>query len=629
MANQLQDNFSVGAPAAVAPAGADSFSTDDQASAPADNFSVGSVKSGDTPPADQTATDQPPAAPEDTTDYSKMGWGEVAGKALNKTPESAMNLVKGIGSSIYNYDKTLGSIKDIGSGLLSKAEGAIGVEQDPKKKDEAEALVNALGNHYKDTYGGLLSGDTSGLKKELVNDPMSPLMDVATVLSGGELAAAKAPGMLGKIGELSGKLGSAIDPVQNALRVAKVAAKPITYPIKKIVPLLQAGATGVPKNMLDMAGEAATTKNPAYRDAFHSTMTGSMTPEQTNDIIRNSLDDINRQNSADYVAGKQALTASGKLQPLDWKNVTDALDSARKATRTTDPSTGEFMIKDAAGDKMLDTLEEEIRGTPPTMTSPGTLGYMNAPAGSPFHTLQGFDDLKQKIGNLLYDRNLSPKTKANIGQLYGAAKKSITDVYPDYEKLMEASQQNILQMKDLMSQAGKDTIPATKQFAKVMLSTRKGDDTLLSALAKQDGRIPYLLAGHTMHDWLPNRLRTAIAANPLTLFALFHNPTLIPALLAGSPKAMGKLNYNVARMSKLPSKATLPVGVAAEQLSKVDENRQGRKFGGQVGNPEKEAERLIFEAGKARKQHEKITSPLLNQSDEAITKALAIANQSI
>ena len=565
---------------------------------------------------DQAAPDQP----SDNTDYANMGWGDVALKAAENAPKSFVKTAEGIGSTIIHPIKTLQSFGDIGSGLVSKAQGALGYAQDREEKAKTEALVNAIGQHYKDVYGGLTSGDTSGLKKELVNDPMSPLMDAATVLSGGEMGLAKAPGMLGEVGALSGKLASAIDPVQNALRIAKVVAKPVTWPVGKVAPFLQAGATGVPKQLVDIANIASTTDNPALKEAFMRGMRSDVQAETVSRAVQ-ALDSKAAENSKSYVAAKTALGAEPPAVPLDWTSLNDAIDAQEKTTRTVTPS-GNVHINNPEADAMLQQVKNEVRGTPATEKSPGTVGLMNDPG---FNNLKFFDDYKQQIGRMTYGKNLPSATKNVMEQLYGGMKSAITNSYPDYQSLMETSQADINQMKDLVSQMGTSKLPMSKKFAKLNLSGRKPDDTLINVLGEQDPTLPFLLAGHAFHGVLPNRLQTAFES-PLAVLTALHNPYWLPGFVATSPRAMGELNQVVGKARALPNKLNLNRGLALEQGSRAT---QGYAKGGSVINPEKEAERLIAEAGKARKSHGKITQPLMNLPDEAITKALAIANESI
>ena len=630
----ISDNFSFGTSAQ--PAGGD---VGDQADAgTSDNFTFGAPEKGTAP---KDANSSAPAASDeaksaDNTDYASKGWlSDVLPTTAKLAPQQFVETVQGIGHTLnpYNISETVGKFGEIGSGLASKAEGYLGVQQDPAEKAKTESLVNAIGQHYEDTYGGLLSGDTSGLKKELMTKgPIGPLMDAATVLTGGEGMLVKAPGMLGKAGELAGKLGSAIDPVQNALRVAGTVAKPVTWPVKKIGPYFQAALSGVPKPLVDAVGKAATTNDPVLSDAFQSTFSGSQPWQTTNGIVRQALDNRAAADGNAYVASKTALGSSPPAVPLRWQNLNDAIDAQEKTTRTVTPA-GNLHILNPEADAMLQQVKNEVRGTPATATSPGSVGLMGDPG---FNNLQFFDDYKKQIGRMTYGKNLPGQTKGVMEQLYGGMKSAITDSYPDYQKVMENSQANINEMQDLLAQAGSDKLPDTKQFARVMLSTRKDGDTLLNALGEQDPRIPYMLAGHAMNPWLPNRLRQAIET-PLVLWGALTHPAALPSLLATSPHAMGLLNYGIGKASKLPGKATLKKGLALEQGSQLQNYPQAqanggrieRKDGGSVIDPEKEAERLIGEVGKIRKLHSTKTRPLLDVPDEAITKALAVANAHI
>ena len=66
-----------------------------------------------------------------------------------------------------------------------------------------------------------------------------------------------------------------------------------------------------------------------------------------------------------------------------------------------------------------------------------------------------------------------------------------------------------------------------------------------------------------------------------------------------------------------------------EGVQQAAGGRVERKAGGRVGNPGADAERLILAADKAKKSQGNATSALLQVPDEAITKALAVANEHI
>lgn len=62
----------------------------------------------------------------------------------------------------------------------------------------------------------------------------------------------------------------------------------------------------------------------------------------------------------------------------------------------------------------------------------------------------------------------------------------------------------------------------------------------------------------------------------------------------------------------------------------ADGGRIERARGGRIGiDHGQRADALIRAAERARKQEEQVTKPLLNLPDEAITRALSVANRSI
>ena len=599
------------------------------------------------------------ASTTDTTDYGSKEWiKDVLPATIQKAPEQFVQTVEGIGHALnpFNAPETVKGLwqgaSQLGSGLLSKAEGYMGAPQDKKTKDETEAMVNALGEHFK-MYTDAVQGDTSALKKEFMTQgPMGPLMDASTVLSGGDLLGARLPGLLGKTAAMAGNLGSAIDPVQNAMRLTKAVAAPVTWPLKKIVPFVQAGLTGVPKQFVDLGNVAATTSTPALRNDF---MRGMRTDVGAEAVQRAdaALNAQAAENSKEYVAAKTALGAAPPVVPLDWQPLLDAIDNEKASTSMTTPGGG-FHAHNPEAYAMIKQIEDEVRGTP---TTPG---LMNDPG---FQNLEFFDKYKQQIGRMTYGKNLPNVTKGVMQQLYGGMKEAITQSYPDYENAMEASQANINQMRDDLAQYGTSKLPLSKKFARLNLSGRKPDDTLLKTLGQQDPGLPFLLAGHAFHEVLPSRLRT-IFESPVALWAALTHPVGLPGMMAFSPRITGEMNQVVGRAAKLPQKLTPSKTAVLGQIGQLQNRmnqpsqpnpapqpnppfqpnpapqppmtsiynsggRVQRKSGGSVINPEKEADRLIGEAEKARKSHGKITQPLMNLPDEAITKALAIANESI
>jgi hypothetical protein len=121
------------------------------------------------------------------------------------------------------------------------------------------------------------------------------------------------------------------------------------------------------------------------------------------------------------------------------------------------------------------------------------------------------------------------------------------------------------------------------------------------------------------------------------------SPHAIAGLAAASPKVVGTGMKYVGKAQKLGDKiAPLTSAPVTNILSQVGElppplegvqqaagGRIGRKAGGRVGDPGSAAEKLILAAERAKKSQGNATSALLQMPDEAITKALAVANEHI
>jgi len=84
---------------------------------------------------------------------------------------------------------------------------------------------------------------------------------------------------------------------------------------------------------------------------------------------------------------------------------------------------------------------------------------------------------------------------------------------------------------------------------------------------------------------------------------------------------------NVAKSKALYGKPMAPMMAAPVAVGAAD--REGRRSGGRVSSHEADADQLVRAAERAKKGWSAKTEPLLNQSDETVVKALAVANRSI
>ena len=83
----------------------------------------------------------------------EMPLADVLVNAVKNAPSSLYGVGESMVQPILHPIDTAKSIGALGKGLYSKAEGTI-VSQDPVKKAEDEAVVNAMGEHFAERYGG-------------------------------------------------------------------------------------------------------------------------------------------------------------------------------------------------------------------------------------------------------------------------------------------------------------------------------------------------------------------------------------------------------------------------------------------------------------------------------------------
>jgi len=133
-----------------------------------------------------------------------------AGEMISNIPSSAMEFGKNIVTPFLQPVETAENIYNLGAGAIQKL---IPGEQGKEK------YADAMGQFISDRYGSLES-----FQKTAQNDPVGLLADISMVLTGGGTAVARAPGMLGKVGRVTQKVGKAIEPINMVKGASKFAA---------------------------------------------------------------------------------------------------------------------------------------------------------------------------------------------------------------------------------------------------------------------------------------------------------------------------------------------------------------------------------------------------------------------
>lgn len=166
-------------------------------------------------------------------------WSSVGAQMLQNTPASAFNTI--VKPFIHPIDTAKG-MYNAGAGLLDMANAATDAAIEPyvpkgmqsglpeatfseryqhglKQQGGHEAYPEAMAQQYGERFGSL-----EGFKKALATDPIGMLADVSLPLTLGGGLAARAPGIVGKVGDIARKAGEFANPVAIPAKVAASSA---------------------------------------------------------------------------------------------------------------------------------------------------------------------------------------------------------------------------------------------------------------------------------------------------------------------------------------------------------------------------------------------------------------------
>jgi hypothetical protein len=562
----------------------------------------------------QTKKEAEPAVVAEKPEFLKTGRPEPkpmeVGEMLQSAKEHFVPSAKAFGESLitpFTHPKeTVEALGQLGTGLYSKAEGALGYKQDAAEKAQKEAAIDQMSQLFKERYG---SKDAA--MRTFSQDPVAFLADLSLPFTGGGSLAARAPGIIGKVGEAATTVGRAIDPLTIAAQVPKAASKAVmgvaNYPLS-----LQ---SGVAVKSLQQAHEAGATANPAF---WRSMTTGE--PGEVISSVTNGIRQAAAERSAEYLAG---MNKADRTRMLDYNKVDAALQEVRDIAypgggKPFDPSSSKVQTY------------EKIKGL--------IDAWKNDPQRPP--TMENFDLLKREIRDSGWGSTM-PRTQERkiIDTLANAAKDTIPD--PVYRDTMEAYAKASQDLNDLTKGLTVRGGSTSSQIRKI-LKEQKDGGKLIESLAKYDPDLPYKIAGLDVHEYLPKGLLGRIVGSVSGLgVASLWGPHGLAAYVGSSPRVGGLLNYGVGRATGLPSRVVDQYGPAieaarqsgrAEQVLPPPKQAQGGRIGRATGGRLAgitTADMLIAAADRAKKGHGNATESLLEQPDEAITRALAIANKNI
>ena len=548
-------------------------------------------------------------------DYGAMPWSDVAKSAVQAAPGSAWSQVKSVGNAVAHPMQTLSALGQLGSGAVSQLGGTAYASGDPQEKAKTEAVLDALEQHYMDTYGSM-----AGFKKTLATDPFSIGMDASAAIPmvGG---AARAVGIGGTALDAAGSVAaSALNPIAAGVYAGSKAASAGANAVGKVGAKVQSALTGAPESLLNIARDAGSA-DPGKSAAFNSFLTGQGNPNDIAQTGMAAVDELKQRATSRYLADKSTLDASKPL-PMDailkaQENVNAPLDFGGVSTLH------------SGSRPLVDNVNSQIEDV---LTSPD-------PAA---RSMIGLDNLKQSISAIA--QSAPAPFNGKIGQLAGSIRDTIAAHDPTYAKMMDQWGEWKDALQDYQKTLGtKDNVTDTARLGRMFRASRTDQGTsLLDQLASTESgkNLPYMLAGSALHPWLAGGIRNT--EYPLALMGAAMHPTAIPAIGVAaaqmSPRIAGNAQYYLGKLGNAAGNAgdavlpklSSPATLGLDRVGGTDQQPQYAR-GGKVKKPSHEylVNRLMALAEKAKGAEKKHTAPILNMPDDAVTAALAKAQEAI
>ena len=367
----------------------------------------------DNPFADYAAKNQQETAQQAEEANRAPNWSEIPGRAASNFGTSAGKFVSDMAQPFLHPVQTAQDIGNVGHGLAQR----LGVA--PEGGHEDEKYWDAVKEHFKGKYGSM-----ENFKRSLAEDPVGVAGDLSVLFTGGGGAAARLPGIAGRVGEIAGTVGRAIDPLTVPVKSAEL----LGQGLKKAATASAVGITGAPMKSLEKATEVGYEGGEANK-AFKESAADITTPEEIVDNAKKGVDNITKEKNLDYTQRK-ALWGQSQ-QPMSYNDIGQAIRDAHQVQEYKGVD-----LLDPRGAKFRKSLDNTI------------IDWMQQPHPD-FHTAAGFDALKKKIGNLRDAYELGTPERKIGDMYYKAVGDTIKKQVPEYANAMERYAEYSNQLNEL------------------------------------------------------------------------------------------------------------------------------------------------------------------------------------
>jgi len=462
-------------------------------------------------------------------------------QSIVNAPSSAKQLASDIITPLLSPIKTAKDIYSLGSSVVNLI----------RPEDQGnEDIARAVGQFFKDRYGSL-----ENIKKTFATDPVGMLADVSIILTGGSTLPAKLSGTVGQVSKVVGTAGKIIDPVTQAVNVAKL-------PLGLVAPTLEK-LGGVSSQALKTAYAAGQTGGKTDK-ALVSAMRKKIDMKTVADDANKAFEKMQKKKQKDFVDQKTKLQLDKVNMNID--DVIRGIDDF-KAQHTLN---NVLDLSDEAGAILAD-IEK-------------TIGEFYA--NKSLHNAAGVDWLKRKVANK-YPLNPKNKDTQMVAQaMQKLVKEQIVKQVPEYAKVMEAFETASLLEKQLIQELSlgkaKNASTTLKKLQSIMRDNANTNyGSRLQAFNKiddfSDANILEKIAGMELSSWKGRGVQGAIVPSLATGLTLGSgNLMAMGAVPFSSPRLTGEAARLFGKGSKYvtPSlKISRAYGLLEPTIDKAQQNK--------------------------------------------------------
>lgn len=438
---------------------------------------------------------------------------DVVSQAISNFPASFRNVATGVYEAITSPLQTGKTMLDIGAGTLQNILPESLVKAIGEDKASRE-VANKVGQMYVQRYGGVEQA-----KRTIANDPAGFMSDVSAALTVGG----------GAIPQL-GKAASMVDPLS-------LTAKTVGTVGKAAAPVLGM-TTGAGSEAIKQAYKAGR-EGGAAAEQFRSNITGTAPMTDVLDMARQNLANMNAQKQAEYRSGMTNIKNDKTV--LDFSGIDSALQQAQNKTSYKGKIVNERAAKELGDVQSI--VDDWKKQTP-----------------SEYHTPEGLDALKQRIGDVLEGIPYEQKqARSAVKGVYDSIKAEITKQAPAYANVMKGyseASELIKEIERSLSLGQKSTADtALRKLQSIMrknVNTNFGQRAVLGRELSAAGQDIFpALAGQALSELTPMGLQRATSLGTAAgAFSAGGAPLAGASLLSSSPRLMGEAAYGTGLLGR-------------------------------------------------------------------------------